>query len=994
MRSWSANLIEIPKHRLAKRNQKSAFIRLFFLLLVFCLMAVFVSPIAFGQYYESGQDPASLKWKKLDTPHFKVIYPVTFSSEGQRLANILEYAYTLVPKALDHKPRKIPIIVHNHSVESNGFVSWAPKRMELYPAPIADSYPQDELEQLVLHELRHVVQIDKLNQGFSRVLFFGLGEQGIGAVSAMLPLWFLEGSAVAAETNLSYAGRGRYPDFQMKLRALSLEKGHVFKYDKMWFGSYNDFTPNYYEFGYQMVSYASNQYTNDIWKGAVDWTGKKPYTLNPVNWNLRKYDDLTKKRLYDTTFLYLHQAWKQQDEQVQTSPYDTLNKRISDTYTSYRFPQYIRDGRLLCEKSGIDQIQQLILIDSTGREEVVHTPGFYYPSKFSYARDQVVWVEQIPDIRWENQRYSVIKKLNLLTREETMLTRKSRFFSPDLSDDGSLIATVEIDLESRCELAILDASTGEKMSSFQIPGNNSLHMPEWMDDKNVLILVVDDHGKSIRKLNTLTGDWVTLLPPGFDDIRNIIYSDPYILYHATYSGIDNIYALAPSSGRIFQVTSSRFGAFDVCVSPSGDQIAISDYTSDGYNIAELKLDPSHWIPLDNVLNTMIKTYEKSVEEEPGILESDHIPDIEYEEKTFRKWKNLFGFHSWMPFYFDYESFSLDEVPVTLGLTILSQNKLSTATSSIGYSYRDQEHHLITRFTYKGWFPVIDLYWDYGGDPYIFRDSVEIPLPETYYINSVLNAEVYVPLNFTRNRFVRVLYPSITARYSNDYLYNGESGKYDVGRLLMTYRMYFYSYLKLSRRDIRPRLGVTLDLNYKHAPINTYHYGTDASILAGVYLPGIGKHHSTYIRGGLEKQNPKKFIYLNNLNFPRGYSNIVAEKLVTFQGDYILPLFYPDLNIGQFLYVPRLHASIFYDFARGTVNYDFNTSIREDDPTNYASYGGKINVDFHALRIPFPLTLGFQLSYVPDYNDFFTDFTFSIDFYGFTVNRNTRSHRVF
>ena len=84
-------------------------------------------PFSFSQYYESGQDPSSLKWKQIKTPNFKIIFPESFSSEGQRLANILEYAYTLVPYSLNHNPKKIPVIVHNYSSQSNGFVAWAPK---------------------------------------------------------------------------------------------------------------------------------------------------------------------------------------------------------------------------------------------------------------------------------------------------------------------------------------------------------------------------------------------------------------------------------------------------------------------------------------------------------------------------------------------------------------------------------------------------------------------------------------------------------------------------------------------------------------------------------------------------------------------------------------------------------------------------------------------------------------------------------------------------
>ena len=967
--------------------------RIIFWLLVFIGLTA-GSTISHAQYYESGQDPASLKWKMIESDHFKVLFPETFGSEGQRLTNLLEYSYSLVSFSLDHKPRKIPVIVHNHSVESNGFVAWAPKRIEMYPVPLADSYPQDELEQLVLHEYRHVVQLDKLNKGFTRALFYGLGEQAVGAVSVMLPLWYLEGDAVAAETNLSLAGRGRYPQYSMVLRAMALERGGQFKYDKSFFGSYKDYTPSYYDFGYQMVASSVNDYSYSIWRDALQKTGKQSYTLNPVNISLKKYDRLTKKKLFDKTFSELLTKWVAQDGQIQTSRFDTLNQKPRKAYTNYRFPQYINDSLLLVEKSGLAQLHQLITLDSEGNEKLVFTPGYYYPSKFSYANGQVVWVEQISDPRWANRRYSVIKKLDVASRKETTLATKTRYFSPALSPDGLKIATIDIDLESRSTLRILDAATGSVLQSTKIDGNNSMHMPEWWGNDQILVVLIDNSGKSIWRFNISNNRWQMLLAPGYDDIRKVVGLDEEtILYHSSHSGIDNIFALNTRTGDQYQVTSSRIGAFDPVVSPNRKKIAFMDYTSYGYNVVEFPVSKENWKPIGQVENSFIKSYEGNLKEEKGFVVSDSIPQQVYEEKAFRKWKHLFGFHSWMPFYFDYENFTLEEIPVTPGITLLSQNKLSTAVASLGYSYRENEHHLITRFTYKGWYPVFDFYWDYGGDPYIFRDSVQIPLPETQYYNSTFNTEVYVPLNLTRNKFSRGIYPSVRIQYRNAHLYNGETGMYDVGRWYIYYRFYAYSHLKMSHRDIRPRFGVNLDMNYTHAPFNTYHYGTKGSIYGGLYVPGIGRHHSLYFRAGYEEQQPEKFLYVNTLPFPRGYTNQVAEKLFVFRTEYFLPLFYPDLNIGGLLYIPRFHMSVFYDYARGDENYNFNTRTKTPGVLNYASMGGKINMNFYAIRFPFPFNLGFQYAYIPEYNSYTTSVTFGVDFYGFTINRNGQGKSV-
>ena len=962
----------------------------FRILCLFLFIAFIVLPVPVGaQYFESGQDPAFLKWKQIDSPHFKVIYPEDFSAEAQRMANILEYAYDLVPATLNHDPKKISVIIHNYSSRSNGFVAWAPKRMEIFPTPAPDSNPQDELEQLALHELRHVVQIDKLNQGFTKVLSYILGQQAVGGISVMLPIWFLEGDAVLTETSLSKSGRGRLPYFEKGLRALSLEQGEVFKYDKGIFGSYKDYVPDYYEVGYKLVSHSRNLFGKELWENALNKTGKMPYTINPVNLTLRKYCNLTKKRLYDSTFRDLKKLWIQQDEKTEMSVFDTINNVNRKSYTSYRFPQYLNDSTMLVEKSGMDQIRKLISIDRNGNEKKIHTPGFYTPLRFSLSGNLIVWAESINDPRWENRSYSVIKKFDLRIGEEIMLTNKSRYFAPAVSPDGLRIATIDITTEDQCFLAVLDAKSGEVMKRLYIDGNNSLHMPQWLDDHTVLVIVVDSEGKSIRSVNLQNGEWSVLLPPSFHDIRNVVSYEHYILYHSTYSGIDNIYALDLTTNKKYQVTSSRFGAYDVCISPLKDKLLVSDYTSSGYNLLEMKLNPAKWLPFEQVKDHSVKDYEPLIKDEKGLFETKETPQLKYDEKPFRKVGNLFGFHSWMPFYFDYEDFSLDDKPISLGATLLSQNKLSTMVSSLGYYYKNNEHHLITRFTYKGWYPVFDLFWDYGGVPQIIADTSSSAEPLDYSgRKSDLNLRMYIPLNFTRNKFIRGLYPEISGQYSNTHIYNYNTASYDKGRLYMNYRLYFYNYLKLSSKEIKPRWGQVIDLNYTNAPFNTENYGSIYSVLAGLYIPGILKHHSIYIRGGIEKQQTSKYIYMNHLSFPNGYKNRVAEEMKIIKADYYLPLFYPEWNLGSFIYIPRFYLNIFYNYSKSTGNYFFSGGNWNYNPDEQilSSMGGKISMDFFALRFPFPLNVGVQYSYMPAIDSYDISYTFGISFSGFTVNK--------
>ena len=155
----------------------------------------------------------------------------------------------------------MPVIIHNESSFSNGVFVWAPKRLEIFTNPDPNGYNQDWLTQLALHEGRHAVQIDKLNQGITKGLYYLGGEQMVGAMAVFLPYWYLEGDAVDSETRLSTSGRGRQPSFEMGLKAQMLESDRIFSFSKATMGSYRHFIPNHYELGYLMVRYGRRRYT-------------------------------------------------------------------------------------------------------------------------------------------------------------------------------------------------------------------------------------------------------------------------------------------------------------------------------------------------------------------------------------------------------------------------------------------------------------------------------------------------------------------------------------------------------------------------------------------------------------------------------------------------------------------------------------------------------------------------------------------------------------
>lgn len=956
----------------------------------FVLIAAFILPFvalpSYSQFYERGQEPAFIKWQQIRTENYQIIFPESYTHEAQRLANILEYAYNYVSFSLKNKPKKISIIIHNYSVRFNGFVAWAPKRMELYPTSPQDIYPQDALEQLALHELRHVVQVDKLHQGLTRILYFLFGEMATGVIAGMLPIWYLEGDAVATETALSRTGRGRLPSFEMKLRALSLEKGGVYRYDKAYNGSFKDYVPDYYQYGYQMIAYTRQKYGNRWWDQSLNYVARNPFLINPIHFSLYNHLGLNKRRLYDATFRELGHQWSAEDSTLSCTSFDTLNVRSRDLYTSYRFPQYLNDSVIIAEKTSLDKIPRFVALNRDGEETVIHHPGFLDAVRLSVGHNTLLWTEIIPDIRWGNREFSVIKKLDITTGEESLLSPKTRYFAPDLSPDGTRISTIEVTIQNQESLLILDAKNGALLRAIPIPDKVHAMMPTWSKNGECIYLIVlNENGKSIQKIELDTEKWELILDPGFDDILTLAPSQDYLFFHSTYSGIDNIYAVDLATKKVFQVTSSRNGSFDVTVSPDGERIAFSDYSSSGYILGEMKLNNLEFREMGKVAKTGNNWHEVLASQEADVIETADFPKKRYEVKPFRKLPNFFQFHSWAPFYTDLNQIDLENFQIHPGFMLLSQNKLSTVVSSIGYAYKESRHQFFSTLTFKGLFPVIDLSLNYGGAPLVLPDSLSVSFSDLTF-----NSRIYLPLNLTRDRYVRGVVPSFETEYRNFYIYNDESYLFEKGLWTNRYRLYGYNYLKLAHRDFLPKWGQTIDIRYGNNWFSGKEQGSIYSLQMTFYFPGLMPNHSLKLSAGMEKRsNVKRMFYYNSLDFPRGYNSSIllplAENMQTISGEYSLPIWYPDINLSSILYCKRVRGSLFYDYSRAklfnTESSDFNA-----DYDILTSTGGSMVVDLHFLRIRFPISLGVEYAYLPEVNRNEFSMILNINVFGFNINK--------
>jgi len=960
--------------------------------LIFFLMAfVLAGQSVRAQYYDTGQDPASLKWMQIKTDRFTIIYPEKYGSNGITYAKALDEAYSKMGYLFPEKKFKIPVIIHNYTTHANGYVAWAPKRMELYPTPEQNTIPLVSEDQLALHELTHVFQMESINSGFSKLMSVFLGQQFTGAIAALVPVWVLEGDAVFAETALSESGRGRSPSFQKELKAIAVERNELYSYDKILNGSFRDYIPDNYQSGFQMTTMAIIKKDPMVWNNVIKFTGEEPFTLNPVNISLRRIAGLTKKKLYKETFDSLKTIWTKDITQSKPVNYEILSPLKKGKYISYNSPLYAGIDSIISIKTSLSAPSEFVLINPSQKtEKRIHVPGQVYPDVISYAKQNLVWVETQSDPRWSNREYSVIKIMNIKTNLIKKLSNRSRFLAAAISPDGNTIAAVENTINNINNLVLIDAVSGSVIKSAHAPDNVYLQHPQWSaEGEEITFVFLSEAGEGINVFKPLTQTWNTLIKADRNDLQSSFLRNDSLFFVSSLSGTDNVY-LKKSDDQITELTRSKFGAIDITL--NGGKLYFSDYSSLGNNICFSELTASlTGKEIDAGASSFLID---RIDIKP--LLSDNKTTNVYTPEPYIKWQHLVNFHSWMPFYADIEQIKSDPTALRPGISILTQNQLSTLTSSIGYEYSaDQMNVFHARVTWKGWYPVVESQIDYGNDPLIYKNA-GIGNPSTIQNGMRFINRIYLPLTFSSGSFSEYLQLSLTSDYRNNYIYRKETHAYDYGQTIISGRMFFSNYRRTAIRDIYPGWAQTIDLNYSFAPFDRSIYGTSITLKTSFYFPGILPNNGIKIRFEREKQVSDNYFMGNKVSVPRGYRNLFAKEVNFYSIDYVIPLVYPDFKIASLLYLKRIRTGFFYDYSSGPGSsfYEYTTNgltslSNSSSVMSFKSFGIELLSDFHLLRIPYMVSAGVQATWKRVSEKPTFGLIFNIDLYGMSIGKRNR-----
>lgn len=970
------------------------------------ILSLFFSTTAFSQEVLEN-NPPSVKFYKINTPHFKVLYPKGFEEQAQRVANTLEHIYEPEAQTMLAKPRKISIILQNQSSISNGFVSLIPRRSEFYTMPPQDYNflgTNDWLDQLASHEYRHVVQFQRANSGFNRLLYYAFGPATLAAMATTsVPQWVWEGDAVATETAFTHSGRGRIPNFGLLLRT-NLQEGRVFNYNKQYLRSYKHNINDHYVFGYHMIGYLRKK-TNDpdVWGKIMKRTANASFLPFRFSGSVKKIGGLSLPDLYKATAADLQQTFEAEQKGLELTSFETVTKRKTTAYTDYRYPQPLPNGDILVLKSGIGDFSRYIILRNS-KELKSFTPGVLNDAgMLSALGTKVVWSEFGFDPRWQIKNYSLIKSYDLSKKEYKILTRKTRYSGAALSSDGSKIVTVESATDYKVSLVVIDSEDGTVIKKFENPSNAFYSMARWNDDgKKIVALKTLDGKRSVVSIEFATGTEKTLIEPSYENIGHPVLIGNYLLFNSPVSGIDNIYAYDLERNVRLQITSAKYGAYNPAVSPDGKTIYYNNQSRDGLDVVSTPFNPTAWKTF--TLQDESKKYDDYLSEQEGRSGIfDSIPDQSFQSSRYAKISGIFNPYSWGV----YTTPSL----VNADIGISSQDVLSTTLITAGYRFDINERTGAWHagVSYQGLFPIIDADVTYanrsvneGNLQFVAIDTVQVDpevvlaQPEEFYQNLTFKWKelttrvgIRIPIITTQSRYyssftignhigvtrvtdfensitgtgrvIPYVYRSgpstpLTPSYESYYPF---SDYIDNGTLISNqFTLSAYRLLKQSRRDINSKWGQTIYLSFYDTPFGGDFSGSQFSFYAQLYFPGFVKHHSIWGYWGYQKSKVYEsdvYVFNNQIPLPRGVSVSRLEKFYSMSGNYTLPLWYPDVAIGPLLNIQRFRGNVFFD-------YGFGSSPTRELTRTYASFGSELRMDFNVMRYLPQINLGIRYSY--------------------------------
>ena len=883
---------------------------------------------ASAQFYSNGCDPGRTRWMQIRTDNFKVIFPQEADSLARVYAGLLEKYCEPVGATEGHTPnqnyrRPMPVILHPYTSNSNGSVTWTPRRMELYTTPDAQNLlPIPWETHLIIHESRHSAQMQFVNDPQYKPFRWLTGDLFGGGMAAVYggPALF-EGDAVAAETEMTSSGRGRSDAF-LEYYKVALDNGDFRDWYKWRYSSQKKYTPDYYRLGYLTVAGERAVYNDPLLTSRYYERVRKHFLpLNNLNKTLKTSSGKNLRQTFREIEDTLITTWRKEAEargpfmesEEVTSPgrlYTEINGTVSTPDGCYAI------------RNGMAYLSEIVHISPEGKITPQTNTAFGGPLEYCDTLKAIFWSERVSDPRWEMRSFSEIKRLSLKQGGKIeKITNKTRYYNPSASSIHPLIAVTSYPVGGGSEIVVLNARNGSEIRRWTAPAGMQFVNSEWVGE-DLYASAVTPEGYGIYRL----GEQIeNVLAPFNASIECLVALGDDICFGSDINGVNELYRLNLSDGSVQMMTSSKWGASDYEFNAEEDTLFFSKLTPEGRILCKTAVEA---LPVRNIeFGVPHKEFfaEKISEQFDTLCPPQSEVKATPEATRYSKLGHLLRFHSWAPLYIDFDelkSLSFDNLftSVGLGATAFFQNDLATMK---GYVTWHAPSAGKLSFTYEGMYPVIEASlavnerkaydYSFSGDTLKVKSSAR-PL-----VNG--DVKMYVPLRFNSGGWSRGVVPQVSASVSNDIMNRTESTV--MNRICASARAYTMQNIPSS--CIYPRWGIGIEAGYCFRAGMTDTFSPNEFIYLYGYIPGFARTHGIKITASAQKELYSNSKYLESYisMAPRGFaktdgvnSAIAAYPFQSkFTIDYAMPFAAVDWSfLGPLAYIRNFELKAHYDIG--------------------------------------------------------------------------------
>lgn len=864
------------------------------------------------------------EWRVIETEGYAILYTPPLADKAQELARTFEVLPPALQRTLSpERNHRYTIILEAESFTSNGYVRIFPRASLYYSLPFA-SAGSDWYDLLAIHEGRHMIQLDTVEQGPVRLLTILFGELGLLPLFAS-PAWILEGDAVAAETLFTSGGRGRDPAFTMQLKALALEDSKL-SYQSAILGSYSRMTPNPYNLGYLLYTHLRSIYAPDSPDTILEGIASLPLPVLGARRGVRSVAEKDPRLIYREMLEEYGAFWRRQQELLPQDSYIPLTEPPGRDYTLHSHLELLEEGRFATATHTLSRGDEILIYSPSGAVErrIRARPE----TGLSAATEYLVWDEAVDEAKFERRRHRIVR-YHVESGRREVVGRPGRYAYPALSPDGERIALLEWGRDFRGSVEIIRADSGEKLASLPLERGEFYSSFDWHPNGRELLFLSSGLGRNeLGILDTESGERRILYRGEEELIRDPSFGGSGIIYSSTYTGVPALYRLAPGEEEPVQLFSGRLGSFSPRENSAGELLFVDHPGSEGSVIARLPAPASR--PFAGLRVMREEFYRPLLPQEPPLRLPLEEEPREYPSRPYSVAAEATRLHSWalLPTRLD----PIDQP--TVGLSLRADSLFGTSAHQFSLEYDTNEESLKSAYSLS--------LRRYPPDLGLTIRQRQRSLNGEEYTELGTLLDISLPLGRSVGDRAWKLTPRISGGVEADLGLEEQDP-----RLPAEYGVEAAYTAGYGPRSLQPRWGAGSELAFRHEP-----WEAEAGELfaAGgrLYLPGLIFTHGIRLGGAYENRSRDD---ASRIPYLRGWEYRESEELAKVSADYLFPIGYPDLALGGLTLFKRIRGGVFAERS-----YDIQ------DSEAYSSLGAELNLDFNLLQIPAELSAGVRGTY--------------------------------